>query len=60
MLILSVILFFVHTVSLHIFNSIQGLCMAQPEHCVSCDWLVRLWRHECERVYSDRSDQTLL
>ena len=28
--------------------------MARPENCVSRNWLARLWRHECERVYSDR------
>lgn len=32
----------------------QGLCVSQPESCTSRDWLGRLWRHECERVYSDR------
>ncbi|CAM9358663.1 unnamed protein product [Ascophyllum nodosum] len=33
---------------------VQGLCMARLEHFVSQDWFARLWRHECERIYSDR------
>ncbi|CAM9099296.1 unnamed protein product [Ectocarpus fasciculatus] len=33
---------------------VQGLCMARPENCTSKSWFARLWRHECERVYSDR------
>lgn len=28
--------------------------MSTPTSCTSRDWLGRLWRHECERVYSDR------
>lgn len=28
--------------------------MSTPASCTSRDWLGRLWRHECERVYSDR------
>lgn len=32
----------------------QGICMSSAGSCTSRDWLGRLWRHECERVYSDR------
>lgn len=28
--------------------------MSRPALCASREWMVRLWRHECERVYSDR------
>ena len=35
-------------------NVFQGLTLARPEHCATPLPLLRLWVHECERVFQDR------
>ena len=35
-------------------NIFQGLVMSKPEYYVSSFKFLRLWLHECERVFSDR------
>ena len=35
-------------------NVFQGLTLARPDHCATPLPLLRLWVHECERVFGDR------
>ena len=35
-------------------NVFQGICAARPDFYVKQSSMVRLWLHECYRVYSDR------
>ena len=38
----------------HLTNVFQGILMAKQEQIGDPDKLVRMWVHECERIYGDR------
>ena len=37
---------------------IMGICMTDKDHTPTVETLVRLWTHECLRVFSDRLTNT--